>query len=496
MRARRRGLAGVPNFRAGIVALILAALIVFFGFTKGIPGLHHYTVNAVFPSAHSLLTGSSVHPGSPVRIAGVEVGQVTSIKRGPGNTALVGMRIDQRGRPVHTDATARIRPRLFLEGNFFVDLKPGTPARPDIGDGGTISVTQTAEPVGLNQVLNSFEASSREDLRVLVKEYATALSGGGAQAFNRSYQYWPGAFANVAIASRAGLGRGPHDLSRFVAASGKTAAAIASRDQQLSDLVVAFDRTVTALAVEREPLARGIDQLDALLRESPPELHAVDSATGPLARFSRALRAPLVKAAPVLDAAVPLLHRVGQLVAPRALPALLADLRPTIRALVSLEPKLNDLLSLVAPVTACLRDHALPVLNGKLDDGSLSSNQPVWEELLHGSAGLASATQNFDGNGYNTRFSFGTGQDVVSLGGTAGSQQSLLAFGAISGSRPKPPAQPPPFHPEVPCETQQVPNLAAPSQAPVGQRVVAHVDAPIVQALARAVTEGTKGSGK
>ena len=40
------------------------------------------------------------------------------------------MDIQQNGLPIHADATVDIRPRIFLEGNFYVDLKPGTPERP------------------------------------------------------------------------------------------------------------------------------------------------------------------------------------------------------------------------------------------------------------------------------------------------------------------------------------------------------------------------------
>ena len=43
------------------------------------------------------------------------------------------MRIDDKGQPIHKDATATIRPRIFLEGNFFVDLHPGTPSSPKLG---------------------------------------------------------------------------------------------------------------------------------------------------------------------------------------------------------------------------------------------------------------------------------------------------------------------------------------------------------------------------
>jgi phospholipid/cholesterol/gamma-HCH transport system substrate-binding protein len=484
----RRRILGMSNFRAGLIALVLTALAVFFGFTKGIPGIHHYTVKAMFPSANQLLVGSSVHPGSPVRIAGVEVGQVTSIDRGPGGTALVSMQIDKRGRPVHSDATARIRPRLFLEGNFFVDMTAGSPSAPEIRDGGTIPLSQTAIPVGLNQVLDTFQQSTRGDLKTLLREYAIALDGGGAQALNRSFRYWPGAFRNLAIANEASRGEKVHDVSKLIASAGRTSRALASRSQDLGDLVTAFDHTVAALASRREQLAGALEGLRDLEVSAPPQLRAVDRATGPVRTFSRAVLPALRRSPAVLDEAVPFLKVTGELVAPKALPALVADLRPTVRALATLEPQLDSLFGLVSPVLSCVRDHALPVLQSRVEDGPLTSGQTVFDEILHASGGLVSSSQNFDGNGFTTRYSFGSGQDIVSFGPSAGDQQQLFAFGAVSGSRPAPPASLPPFRPDVPCETQALPDLRAPAQAPVGQKVVGRADAsrlaPILDALA------------
>ena len=481
--ARRQRKRERSHFRAGLIALALAAALLFLGFEKGIPGRHHYTVDAVFTNASNLLVGSSVHPGSPVRIAGVNVGQVSSIEKGPGGTAQVGLEITDAGRPIHSDAVASIRPRLFLEGNFFVDLKPGSPSAPEIKDGGTIPVTQTKQPVQLYQVLDTFEQDARDDLRTDVKEFSKALDDGGAQALNRSYKHAPGAFTNVALASEATLGTEPPDLSRLVAASAKVSAALASRDEQLGDLIPTFDRTVTALASRRQELARSLAGLDALVREAPGQLRAVDSATGPLKAFVDTARTPLRAAPPVLDASLPFLREVAALVAPNAVPALTADLGPTVRSLAELEPRLDDLFSLVSPVTACVRDHALPVLNAKLDDGKLSSGQRVWEEFLHAPTGLTASSQNFDGNGFSTRFSFGLGPDVVATG--SGEQQNL-AFGNYSGSRPTKPKERPPFNPNAPCEDQALPNLSAAAHQAT-TRTVAHLSSDQLAQLANAL---------
>ncbi len=123
------------RFRVGLLALVLVLIAVYFAFTKHIPFTHGYRVHAVFQSSNNL------RPGSPVRIAGVNVGKVVDVGRyRHTNLSDVTMEIYDAGLPIHKDATLKIRPRIFLEGNFFVDLKPGSPSAPTVAEGGTIGV--------------------------------------------------------------------------------------------------------------------------------------------------------------------------------------------------------------------------------------------------------------------------------------------------------------------------------------------------------------------
>src|ERR671911_20928 len=145
-RTRRRD--GRSPFAIGLIALVVILILVFLGFTKDIPFTRPYQVKAVFQSSNSL------RPDSPVRIAGVEVGKVKKVEADEGtDNAVVTMSIEESGLPLHADATAKIRPRIFLEGNFFVDLRPGSPGAPVLEDGGVIRVTNTASPVQLDEVL-------------------------------------------------------------------------------------------------------------------------------------------------------------------------------------------------------------------------------------------------------------------------------------------------------------------------------------------------------
>jgi hypothetical protein len=91
-------------------------------------------------------TGPDLPPGvgtgDPVRIAGVNVGAVTAVTRTT-QGATVRMRVRIRPAwpvelgacPPHMDALIRVRPRIFKEGDFFLDMRPGTYEAPEIEEG-------------------------------------------------------------------------------------------------------------------------------------------------------------------------------------------------------------------------------------------------------------------------------------------------------------------------------------------------------------------------
>ena len=122
---------------------------------------------------------NNLKPKSPVRIAGVEVGKVKKIEavESGSGAARVTMEIEERGLPIHEDAELKIRPRIFLEGNFFVDLEPGSPSGEELAKGDTIPVTQTAAPVQIGDVLTALQKDTREDLQTFLREYSEGLVG-------------------------------------------------------------------------------------------------------------------------------------------------------------------------------------------------------------------------------------------------------------------------------------------------------------------------------
>ena len=116
---------GMSPFTAGLIAIVVIA--------AGRPSSASRSPTRSptrTSSRRSFQNANNLKPNSPVRIAGVEVGKVKKVERDRRRPAprTVTMEIKDKGLPIHEDATLKVRPRIFLEGNFFVDIQPGSPS--------------------------------------------------------------------------------------------------------------------------------------------------------------------------------------------------------------------------------------------------------------------------------------------------------------------------------------------------------------------------------
>jgi ABC-type transporter Mla subunit MlaD len=466
------------NFAAGLLLIVATFCVCWLAF-KGAPWKDDWELRAVVRQATEL------GPRSPVRVAGVEVGKVKEVEAGEGGTSVVTLALKDSALPIHADATLAVRPRIFLEGNFFVDLKPGSPTSPAVDEGHTIPLAQTAAPVQLDQILSTLEKDTRDNLKLLLQGLGEGFAGGGARALNRAWRPSDAAFTNGAIVAEAFRGVEEDDLPRFVEAGGEVSAALA-RGRRLADLVEGLNRSTRALASRRAELSASLPELDRLLEEAGPAFDAFNEAFPPTRALVRDAR-PGVRAAPAtLRLAIPVLEQARRLVAPAELPALLDQLDPAVRSLARLEPDLTELLGDVTPVTECLRLNALPTLKSEIDDPPNSSGEPVYRELLYGTVGLASASQNFDGNGPAVRYHAGFGDTTVTTGRVPSIGESLVGLTdePILGSRPRWTGVRPPFRPDVPCISQEPPDLRAETgPAPQQRRISAFDPAPLDDAI-------------
>jgi virulence factor Mce-like protein len=442
-----------------IAAAMLVGLLVagYFAFRPGVPLADHYEITALVRSSNQLRNGA------PVRIAGVDVGKVIGADAAPGNTTALKLRLDDAAQPLHRDATLRIRPRLFLEGGFYVELAPGTPEAPVLDSGGTLPITQSVLPVQFHQLLSVFEQPIRESLSGGLSALAEGFSDGGAEGLRAVAPNLEPMLRDLTIVADAARGTEPHDVSRIISSASRITGALAHDRRALADMVTNLRVTADALSADDHALADTIAGADDLMRNAPAGLRALDGALPILERVSREA-APAVRAAPgALGRTAGVLHDLGSLVAPGARERTISGLRTTFLDLPTLVVRLATLFPTIKPLSDCLRTHITPTLKLEAPDGDLSSGRPVWQDFAHSMVGLASATQNFDANGYATRYLFGTGSETFSTENVTGVGVLQGNSGDTLQSRPIRPADgaPPPIRRDVTCSSQPVPTLDA-----------------------------------
>jgi virulence factor Mce-like protein len=464
-RVPRKDRTGIAPWKAGLIAAILVAIGTYLGFTKHIPFTHGFQLKAVFTSANS------IRKNSPVRIAGVNVGKVTGISRDPhSNAAVVTMEISDQGLPIHRDAQLMIRPRIFLEGNFFVDLRPGTPSAKTVGDGDTIPVTQTSDPVQLDQVLTALQSDTRTDLQDTLKGFGQALNSkkngvSGAQALNQSTRHAATALRDTSVVAQSLLGTQPHDLSRLVAALARVSTSLNSREAALKDLITNFNRTVAATAAESGNLQASIRELGPTLTSANRALVTLNASFPPTRAFAREIL-PGVRATPAtIEAAFPWIAQTRGLLSKTELQGLARELSRATPNLAKLTDQTLQLLPQLDLVDKCATNVLLPAGDVKLQDGPLTTNEENYKEFWQSMVGLASEGANFDGNGMYVRFQPGGGTQTVSLGPASFSGDALFTNPATKplGTRPIYPGKRPPYRPDVPCYTQSLPDFNGPA---------------------------------
>jgi virulence factor Mce-like protein len=435
----------MSTFKAGVLALTTLLLFAYFGFTKANPFANPYELHAMFRDVQNL------KQRSPVRIAGVEVGKVTKIEPKDRGAAEVTMELRDDALPVHEDARAQIRSRIFLEGNFFVTIQPGSPSGRDLKDGSTLPITQTASAVTLPEILDVLDSDVRTDLQTFLHEYGTvALRGGGAKAFNRAIPSFEPAYRYGALTNDALLGVDQnHDIQRLLRGQQRTFAALASNPEALKELVTDLNTTAGAIAREDTALEAAVPALRDTLREGYPALGALNAALPTLRTFSREAIPGVRSSVPALDAAIPWFRQARGLVQESELKGLAADLRHAVPSLVQLNSRLVPFLKQLRALSSCTNHVLVPFMESEIpsiEEGN--SGHSVREQINRSFVGLAGESRNNDAN-----------TPVFHIQGV---NPFKLATGRVEPAPPLDSNVPPPHRPDVPCETQDPPNLSAP----------------------------------
>ena len=484
----------LPSWLIGLVLVVVIAIASVLAFTKQLPWGDAYEVKAVFSSAQN------VRPDSPVRIAGVNVGKVTTIEhltsaegteqraqtgeQPPATTAeptgqqaaVVTMELNEDALPLHEDATFKLRPRLFLEGNYFVDMEPGSPNAPVTSDGHTYPVNQTSYSVQLDQILTTLQGDVRTDLQMFLDQLGNALTKyGGAEGFRELYRTSAPAGKFTSQVNQAVLGTEPGDLSGLIRGLDRVVRGLGRNEQTLQNLVTNLRIFSGSFAAEDVALGQAIEELPNTLAAAEPAFANLNASFPALRAFAREAL-PGVRTTPeTLRAATPFVAQIRELVARKELRGLVADLRPTIPKLALLARRTLPFLDQSRALASCFNEVVIPWANDTVEPIDPAGQYPhepfgrVFEETAYGLTGIASESRSGDANGQYVRVSAGGGTNTVkipdaipSVDGTGLQDAVGLTPFPLLGSMPNiEDSLKTPFKPNQPCERQEPPNLQA-----------------------------------
>jgi ABC-type transporter Mla subunit MlaD len=464
------------NTLIAIIFILIFTVGPYLAFTKHIPFTGYgYELKATFSNS------ANIAINSPVRIAGVNVGRVISTDRDGDNTT-VSFTIEAAGRPIHDDAFAEVKPRIFLEGNFFIDIDPGSPSAPEMGSGETIPVSRTSTAVQLDEVLTALQSPVRADLGRLLQSYGTALTNEptaaedetqepeiqgrtGGEALNDAFVYGGEAGRYASQVTNAFLGTEPGDLSRLVAGAGRTFAAFAAQEEELQGLIVNFNVFTGALATQSTSLTSTIQLLAPFLKTTRTSLVALNKALPPLRTYAIEFEPAVAELPNLISASKPWLRQARPLLSAR-------EAGGTAKLLRKLTPGFADAaqagkavtLPQINQLSLCTTEVMVPTGNQTIND-QFSTGGPNYREFFFYLANFAGQSQNFDGNGPYLRAQAGGGNVLVVQdnpnGNLANEKQDFAhANEPALGTQPQLGGRPP-LKPDVRCYTNPVPDVNA-----------------------------------
>ena len=258
--------------------------------------------------------------GGDVRIAGVNAGEVASIRLDKRSLkALVEVRIEERGfGSLRRDAFCESRPQSPL-GEYFLDCLPGE-SRAEIPEGGRVPVRQTASTIPPDLIQNIMRRPYRERFRLIINELGAGLAGRPAELNEAIRRGVPAlrqsarlldilAEHNRTIRDMVDdadtvmrqLAANRRNVGKFVVEARDTAAAAAERDADIRLNFRKLPRFLSELTPTMAALGEAADEQTPLLENlsaSASELRRFFDQAGELATASRPAIDALGRAAP------------------------------------------------------------------------------------------------------------------------------------------------------------------------------------------------------
>jgi phospholipid/cholesterol/gamma-HCH transport system substrate-binding protein len=345
-----------------VIALIVALVILAnqrLSLPAGVPvlGKDYVELEAELTTAQAVTPGQ----GQTVNIAGVEVGEIASVKLENGK-AVIGMNIEREHARIYRDATILLRPKTGLK-DMVAELTPGTPDAGELVEGERIPASQTLPDVNLDEILAALDADTRDYLRLLLGDGAQALRGNGRELAQTIRRFEP--TARYAREANEQLARRRENLRRVIHNFSLLMDELGERDAQVANFVSSSNQVFATLARQEANLRETLRELPSTLEETQDALASVDAMASELGPTLEALRPGARALGPSLRDTRPFLAETTPIIRDELRPFTRAAL-PTVR---ELRPAMRDLAAATPDLTRSFR-----VLNALLN--TLAYNPP------------------------------------------------------------------------------------------------------------------------
>jgi phospholipid/cholesterol/gamma-HCH transport system substrate-binding protein len=348
LRDRIKNTPGLGRDVGYIVAVLVASAIVagylFSGYNVVLPTAERTEFQAEFEKAPALQLAAR----QEVRIAGVDVGEITDAEVTDDGTALLTMSIDPEHQ-IYSNAHLVMRSKNPLNV-MYVALDPGGPPGEPLASAEVIPAEQTERVTQPFELLDELDARARAALTDLLMQADTALAD-APRDLPRGLNAVEGAadsFRPVVTALRTRR----NNLESLVTSVSRISAAAGHDDARLASLADSLATTLGVIAANDEKLSASLDRLPGTLRtlrrsmrsasllsdELSPTLKSLHDASAELPGALQRLTSTVVNARGTLRAARPVARKARPVVAD--LRPLVSDLKGT---LADLSPVVSTL---------------------------------------------------------------------------------------------------------------------------------------------------------
>ena len=245
-----------------------------------------YHVTGLFDNA------SQLTPNADVRISGVNVGKVETV-RSHGLRTEVALALEPRFAPLPRDVRAILRQKTLL-GETYVELTPGSADAPRLREGDEIPREQIADTQPLDRVLGMLDPPTRERMKELLTNSGAMFDGRGTDLNAALGNLEPGTRQLSAVMQILDSQRPA--LETLVRDAGTVFETIGDQQDAVRELVRSGHSVLSATAAQRGALTETV-------REAPPLLRELRQTTVAAERTS-------LLAAPVLSELRPVAPRI------------------------------------------------------------------------------------------------------------------------------------------------------------------------------------------